>query len=582
MVRRALAALVSAVLVLTGMTLVGASAQAAPPATASVAIRVLTQRDQVVTQSLVQLEHASGAFAGIEGVDDDGWTRFTGLTPGRYRAELADPLGKASERFVELDLAAGEASTQTMRITADQTMSGRITVAGVPWAGADVGAYKFSGSTARAPRHLTARADQDGRYTLVLPVGVFTVAAGTRSWDSPALGTFAGGVVHVQDAERSTLRAGAHATLDVAAIPGGTITGRLVDAQGRPLAGVFVQATPLSRAGDARAWSREDGSFTVTGTTAGRHLLAFSSSAGGDFATTVKTASVRAGRTVDLGKVTLKRPAGWGTSNLVVRLTGAVREEPPTVLYLKNSRGKIVAQREFVDFEDGPPREVVFADIAAGRYRVVVAQTGQSVVASVAPGKTVKAKIRVKAAKKTGGALIRVVRPSSGKAVEDASVELCAKVCYRAAWTDSRGRARIAKVPVGRYTVKVTGVSTSTTTSQASTGPVKLTIKRGKTTTKTLRLPLDGKVKGKVAGREDVRVRLVPVGSGPALEWQWVKKGGFVVRNVPPGRYRIVVRDMVVGGSTDLYYRGSSLKSSKIITVRPGRTVDLGKLVFRG
>lgn len=582
MVRRLTAALISAILVLTGMTVVGTSAQAAPPATASVAVRVLTQRDQVVTQSLIRLEHPNGAFAGIERVDDDGWTRFTGLAPGRYRAKLDVPLGKASERSVELDLAAGEASTQTIRITADQTMSGRITVAGAPWAGADVVAYKFSGSTAKAPRNLTARADQDGRYTLVLPVGVFTVAAGTRSWDSPALGTFAGGVVHVQDAERSTLRAGAHATLDVAAIPGGTITGRLVDAQGRPQSGVFVQATPLGREGDARAWSQADGSFVLTGATAGRHLLSFSSASGGDYVTTVTTASVAAGRTVKLGKVTLKRPAGWGTSSLVVRLTGAVREAPGTVVYLKNSRGRIVGQQEVGDLEDGPPHEVAFWNIAAGRYRAVVAQTGQSTAVSVTRGRAATARIRVKAPKKTGTALIRVVRPSSGKAVEGASVELCAKVCYRAAWTDSRGRARIAKVPVGRYTVKVTGVSTRTTTSQASTAPVKLTIKRGKTTTKTLRLPLDGKVKGKVAGREDVRVRLVPVGSGPALEWQWVKKGGFVVRNVPSGRYRLVVRDMVVGGSTDLYYRGSSLKTSKIITVRPGRTVDLGKLVFRG
>ncbi|SFE68942.1 Carboxypeptidase regulatory-like domain-containing protein [Flavimobilis marinus] len=582
MVRRLTAALISAILVLTGMTVVGTSAQAAPPATASVAVRVLTQRDQVVTQSLIRLEHPNGAFAGIELVDDDGWTRFTDLAPGRYRAKLDVPLGKASERSVELDLAAGEAATQTIRITADQTLSGQITVAGAPWAGADVVAYKFSGSTAKAPRNLTARADQDGRYTLVLPEGVFTVVAGTRSWDGPALGTFAGGVVRVQDAERTTLTAGSHATLDVAAIPGVTITGRLVDAQGRPQSGVFVQATPLGRAGDARAWSQTDGSFVLTGATAGRHLLSFSSASGGDYVTTVTTASVAAGRTVKLGKVTLKRPAGWGTSSLVVRLTGAVREAPGTVVYLKNSRGRIVGQQEFGDLEDGPPHEVAFRNIAPGRYRAVVAQTGQSTAVSVARGKAATARIRVKAPKKTGSALIRVVRPSSGKPVEGASVELCAKVCYRAAWTDSRGRARVAKVPVGKYKVKVAGVSTSTTTSQASTAPVKITVKRGKTTTKTLRLPLDGKVKGKVVGREDVRVRLVPVGSGPVLEWQWVKKGSFVVRNVPAGRYRMVVRDATTGGALDLYYKGSTLKSSKIIKVKPGRTLDLGKFVFRG
>src|SRR5690606_9921198 len=93
------------------------------------------------------------------------------------------------------------------------------------------------------------------------------------------------------------------------------------------------------------------GSFTITGLPAGRYRLTFGSPSDA-YATTVTTSAVPDAGTLDVGTVTVRRPYGWGTSRLVVRLSGAVREEPPTVLYLKDSRGKIVAQRDFIDFED--------------------------------------------------------------------------------------------------------------------------------------------------------------------------------------------------------------------------------------
>ncbi len=367
---------------------------------------------------------------------------------------------------------------------------------------------------------------------------------------------------------------------------GSTLTGTVVDAQGHGLADVVVHAERLANGKTFYIETAADGTFSVDVRGGGAYRLQFadeSASSRPAFATTVRTAAVTKGETLEVGTIRLTRPYGWGTSIVQVKVKGPLGdEESPSLVHLKDARGRVVAVEGMYDDIDSN-RLAVFNDLAAGRYRVLFPATGQSVAVTVAAGKTATAQLRVKAPRKRGNLKVRVV-DGRGKTVS-ASIEV----------TDRRGRVvgyswagTFPKLPTGRYTV---AAQVGERTYQKS-----VVVRHGRTTTTTLRAkPSGGTVAGTVKGLGGdstafAKVILKGVGKTKGRYETWTGDGRYVFRGVKPGRYRVVVQDVTsyfggkytIGGLPDAYYKGSTYKKSRILTIKDGRTTRLAKIAFRG
>lgn len=384
------------------------------------------------------------------------------------------------------------------------------------------------------------------------------------------------------------LPAAAAETAVTAAATGTTIAGLLVDTRGRPVAGALVSASERNAAArDGYAESDANGRFRLDATGPGTYELSFGETSYRDdaWATTVKVRGVKAGATTNAGRITLRRPTGWGASSICVTVRGAIgSSDYPTAVYLKNSRGTYVDGRSVSFDEETNLRRACFSNIRSGAYRVVVPSTGQSVAIRVGKRAEATATLRMKKPAKRGTIAVRVV-DRRGKA---------ASAFYGV--SDARGLSagsgastendRVQNLPVGRYTVEVVDPRTEARFSTT------VTVRHGRTTTATVRMrTTGGTVVGYVkdsAGPYAARVILKGVGTGTRYE-TWASGGRYVLRNVVPGRYRVTVVDAPgtftpaysYGAYRTAYYKGAKLSSSKIITVRKGAKVRLSAITLR-
>lgn len=162
-----------------------------------------------------------------------------------------------------------------------------------PVAGAFVYAYLSNRNSLRGPADYAARVDADGSYLLELPAGRYYLicrwrASGStsgppRSGDAMALPagnpvTIAGGVRHRVDFSLQTV--GQQQSLRQGSLTSGDtgIRGRLIDAEGRPVAGAFVLAyssPDYRRSPDWTSLPADDsGQFLLYLPGAGRYCLA--------------------------------------------------------------------------------------------------------------------------------------------------------------------------------------------------------------------------------------------------------------------------------------------------------------------
>lgn len=410
----------------------------------------------------------------------------------------------------------------------------------------------------------------------------------------------------------------------------GTIKGWLVAPGGESAAGIGIIAR-LHQGGSRReAVTGADGRFTLKVPVDGRYALSFFRPSDGteegyarylnsldEFTTLVKTPRVKPGGVVDVGKVFLKRRQENGTSTIRVNLTGQLpRERDALSVVLKDSRGRYVRYGSAFDGwmdegEDwsgepkpGKPGNITeFAKVAAGRYRVLIPATGQSAVVKVPKGGAVTKTIAVKVPSKNGN--VRVVQARGVGSLKHVSVRNRAGLTVRSHYPEesydyeytggpargrdgesvlmSRGRVKFNSLPVGSYTVYGSDSKTELVG--------KVTVRAGRTTTVTLKPVCGGTVTGTVraAGKGyGANVVLKGVGSSARYELRARVSGKFVGRQIAPGRYRVIVRDAdisrvryTVGGYPDAFYGGKSLRSSRIITVKHGKTTRLSPITFR-
>jgi hypothetical protein len=116
----------------------------------------------------VQVEDGAGVqmFAPL---DADGRAELTDLSPGEGTAQLAAQL---SSRRVPIELRPGETTEVTLGVDGAE-LEGTVTVDGVPWPGAVIGAVHADGGEG----YTTAFSDDVGRYWMTLPPGDILVNA---------------------------------------------------------------------------------------------------------------------------------------------------------------------------------------------------------------------------------------------------------------------------------------------------------------------------------------------------------------------------------------------------------------------
>ena len=362
-----------------------------------------------------------------------------------------------------------------------------------------------------------------------------------------------------------------------------TIVGKVVDAEGDPIPDVTVRAARMESYAEAE--SDADGRFEIEVQREGTRALYFNASRIGhglDYDLTLKTPHVTAGSRVDMGTIKLVPPATWGTSGINVRFSnlGAVHggEEDSTSVYLKNNRGAYV-QVEGIYQAIDTKRTAYFRDLAPGRYRVVVPETGQSLVVTVGKGETAKRTLKLKKPAKRGNLVVKTAR---GLRVETFVVSNAAGLDISGQYASESHPVR--DLPVGTYTV----------TARRASGDVvtKVKVRAGRTTTAVLPLRFGGAVKVKVKAPSAAHSPLVilkGVGTGKRYEFRVSEKTGELVgRRIAPGRYRVIVRDVdkagrkfTRGGAKDAYYKGKTLKKSKVITVKKGKTTKLSTITMK-
>src|SRR4051794_26659482 len=198
--------------------------------------------------------------------DADGDYVVDGLASGTY-AVTVRPCGKENWLTQTSDRHQVTAGGAEVVVDADlqpgATFSGRVTGAGAPLAGVCV-VLDDGNPLAIVP--VSAQTDADGGYTVAgappgtYRLGFFACDAGNwaRRWLDPV-----------------TVTTGQSVPADVELAPGASISGRVTDGAGHPLAGICVSASTDAVHSDGFAMTAPDGSYTLIGLSARAYDVVF-------------------------------------------------------------------------------------------------------------------------------------------------------------------------------------------------------------------------------------------------------------------------------------------------------------------
>lgn len=187
--------------------------------------------------------------------DAEGSWSLEGLPPGRYVAIASAP-GLLSATLPPFQVSAGDA-IDSLKF---ELASGGVSLSGVV---SDVGGGPVAGATVRAkgPSGFPASAitDDDGRYALQLPHGVYELSV----WDAG-----------YQDVDKRVSVEGAGAQADFELVPAATIAGRVIDRDsGAPVAGAVISYGKLVRYGRGFSSEQSDPEDAVVTDEHGRFVL---------------------------------------------------------------------------------------------------------------------------------------------------------------------------------------------------------------------------------------------------------------------------------------------------------------------
>ncbi|MDB4962955.1 MAG: hypothetical protein JWP01_2954 [Myxococcales bacterium] len=201
-------------------------------------------------------EKDRGASARTE---PDGTIVAEGVLPGTYKPEVRCEGYQAKDSYPPIVIADKDATDQTWEVEPGATIRGRVlTRSGTPIEDAFISAGT-TGGDARAKDDFSGdRSQRDGGYELRgLRVATYRLSVMTDQGVAP------------EDEYKVELAAGATVERDLILEDGGTIKGTVVDAEGKPVADVSIDASPY--ANHSRMWfgvdnkSDRTGSFTIDG-----------------------------------------------------------------------------------------------------------------------------------------------------------------------------------------------------------------------------------------------------------------------------------------------------------------------------
>jgi protocatechuate 3,4-dioxygenase beta subunit len=442
--------------------------------------RVVDEEGQPVPGVTVRCENRVGAPREAR-TDGDGRFQFGGLRAGNYVLQAASP-GPQTDRVTDLQGVmlpeGGQAHCPDLRIVRAGEVSGRLTdEKGQPLAGVEISARR---EVELAPRMFTqgdspsARTGADGSYRLRLPPGQWQVRA--ELYPEGALG---------EDEHRPEpgvrVAAGENTHLDLTLPAPVRLRARVLDADGRPVAGAWVQ---VNKGGLLETHRTDDaGRFGVLhlAPTQAARLLVFDQA---------RTQGVK--QEVTPGEV---------RGELVLRLrrlpvvTGVVRDKggapvpdarvgADRVIRLPFAEGREMTNRAAT----GPDGRFSLALFPDAEYRVRAGAWGFAPTAEVTvdlppAGRKGLAPLQF-ALERADGFVAGVVVDEEGKPVPGAGVGAeVGRAFVGQATTDAQGRFRIDRLPPGTITVNAGAVGFQ--------GEWRQNVKVGSTSVRLVLSPID-------------------------------------------------------------------------------------------
>jgi protocatechuate 3,4-dioxygenase beta subunit len=244
-------------------------------------------------------------------------------------------------------------TTPARQVSTGGSISGRVIISGNPASGIPIGLYKSGGETADLAPPMKTLTDQDGRYHFTglapgrhLVVSFSTVYAMPNDLQSGLPGKS----ITLNEDENLT-------GIDFALTRGAVITGKVIDADGRPLTGERVTLISFDAQGRKRSVSQRDytmgeiddrGIYRFYGLSAGRYIIS----------------------------------AGQAADGVINPTLGANK-----YIYQRIFHPSVIEEAQAKVIELGEGQEATGIDIALGRPtktfvatgRVIIAETGQSV-----------------------------------------------------------------------------------------------------------------------------------------------------------------------------------------------------------
>lgn len=411
-------------------------------------------------------------------------------------------------------------------------LSGTVTFRGEPVADAWV-SLGVSG--------LATQTNAKGRYSLKVPVGSYSAV---RAWSTEHSShvTYAGGTLRRPEAKTTKIRKDRATRVNFNLAPAATIEGRVVDAEGQPVADIELEGRNLVRFDPFRITTDSEGRYTAMHLSSGTVEISVASYAGGGARFGGSTvARAKAGRTITAPDIRLVMP---GVITAEVEWPGG------------NQDGSVTAFNEAGDdsasLEQDPDTQLWSAKVTPGTWRVTV--DGKNVVTTfvqVEEGETVLAgRLVVPEAR---GVLAGKVLKKNGKPEARGRVRVYDSLGASAGWAKIKknGRYTVNGLAPGKYFVIVT----ESRSYWDQTRPQRVQLTAGKTTKATIepRLKPRHTVRGKVVhggkGIPGIIVRLDRNGGIVNALWdsdgatKTNAKGEFTIKSIARGKYTLVVED---------------------------------------
>jgi protocatechuate 3,4-dioxygenase beta subunit len=482
------------------------------------------------------------------------------VDPGTYEvtAEIYSPVHSTQKKSVTV--AANTDSSVTLELSGVQAIKGKVTTGGKNVSEGRVLVYAKG-------MYVTSATITGGAYQAVVKSGSsYTVQASpeygaeSTSW----LATYAGNTVRAEDSKTIAVSASTPSTVNISVYNKvGKISGRVVDASGKPAKNAYVSAYALNRAGSASVTTDSKGNYTLTGLPADSYNITASTSTTSSKQAKVKVSS---GKTTKASLKLLKPKTYKSKVVLTLKAPSALVKAGNACATLIDSKGYWAAR----DCLNGSEKKITFSNIAAGKYKIALDGANTSKSVTVKTGKTVKTSMTRAAGTTVSGK----VTSSTGKAIAKAWVYVtdANDTSLRGVETDSKGRYKISGVLKGSYVVQAAPIKAS----QGAVGTKKFTSK-GKKVTTNITLPKGATITGKIVNSKGKPVAGVTVSAYAKSSWGanavTDSKGVYVLEGLTAGKYTVTSYDYYFGG----YFNGKTTKS-----VGTGKKVTATTIKLKG